>query len=351
MKKNIALKTAFVILGSVIGAGFASGRDIVTFFLEYGVFSSFLIIIMGLLIFYMVYIFIRVGKYLKPKTVGDLTKPIFKKYAKIMNGIAVASLFIAVFAMLAGIDALASDLFVDYNFPYFSILLSFLTIVIVMGGLKSLLEVNSYIVPVMIVFVLLVPILTFLFIPLNPITYDQPYSFLFVGQGVFSVVLYVCLNMFTISIIVTQIGPMITNKLATKTALYSSVFITFCVSLVLSAILNSEEVIINSSMPMVLIAYQLGSFLGGIYSLIVLLGVFTTLISSSFAIDNWFNQFFKQKGVSISIIVFLGFLVSRLGFSNIVSVFYPIEGLFGLIFIVGVILFYYKNRKEIDKLE
>jgi uncharacterized membrane protein YkvI len=46
----------------------------------------------------------------------------------------------------------------------------------------------------------------------------------------------------------------------------------------------------------------------------------------------------------------VAFIVSRLGFSYIVEMFYPIEGMFGLIFILGVIGFYYKNRKEIREL-
>jgi len=39
------------------------------------------------------------------------------------------------------------------------------------------------------------------------------------------------------------------------------------------------------------------------------------------------------------------------GLEHLLEFFYPIEGLFGLVFIGGVIAYYYKNRNEINKLD
>jgi uncharacterized membrane protein YkvI len=127
--------------------------------------------------------------------------------------------------------------------------------------------------------------------------------------------------------------------------------LTLCVGLVLTAIINSSNVIVAANMPMVLIAYKLGDFFGGMYGLIVAFGVFTTLIAASFALDNWLKQYVPEKGVSIALIVTLAFFISRLGFVQIVDIFYPLEGVFGFIFIYGVVAFYYKNRQKIEHKE
>jgi uncharacterized membrane protein YkvI len=351
MKNKIALKTAFLILGIIIGAGFASGKEIVTFFLDFGNFAPFLTVVMAMLIFYMAYIFIRVGKLIKPKAVNDITTAVFKKYSKAVDAIVVVSLFIAIFAMLAGVDALASDVFTDYAFPYFSIILSFLVVLIVLGGLKSLLNVNSIVVPIIIVLVIIVAGSFLLFGEHGLVNLPLAFSFVNVGTGVFSVLLYVCMNMFIVGTIIAEIGAIINNKTAYKIATYSTVLITVCVGLVLAAILNSSNLIATADMPMVRVAYSMGEVMGAIYSLVILFGIFTTVIAASFAVNNWLNQFVRDRLISISLIITTAFLVSRLGFSKIVEFFYPIEGLFGLVFIGGVIAYYYKNRNEINKLD
>lgn len=349
--KNKVFSVAFLILGIVIGAGFASGKELVTFFGSSAPVTSFLIIIMGLLIFYIVYIFIRIGKFIKPKTLSDITKAVFKGYAPIFDIVLVISLFIGVIAMLAGADAVAGDAFVDYNFPYASIILSMLVVIIVSGGLNSLLKANSVVVPIMIILVLVVTIGFLGFGVHENVTLIKDTSFIGVGSSIFSMLLYVCMNMLAVTILVAEIGPIIKNKQAKRIGLLSSLLVVMCVVLVLLSLFSSSDFIINSEMPMVKVAYNLGSVFGGIYSLVIMFGIFTTVIACGFAVNNWFRMYVKDKVLSISIVMFVAFLISRLGFGAIVELFYPIEGLFGLFFIIGVVSFYYKNRKQIRKLD
>jgi len=344
-----AIKIAFLVLGIIVGAGFASGREIITFFFDYAPFSYVLFLSILLFVFYIVYIFIRVGSFIKPKTISDLTRPIFKKYYKVIDSIAIVSFFIAIFAMLAGVDALATDVFTDYAFPYFSIIISVLTIIIVMGGLKSLLNVNNVIAPVLVFLVILIPSIFLIIGDFGNVTLNNDVNFIRVGSGVFSAVLYVCMNMITTGVILSQLGSTIKQKTAKFIAIYSSIMLTVCVALILTSIINSSNVVVAGNMPMVLIAYLVGDFWGGVYSIVVLFGIFTTLLASSFALDNWLNQFLTKRGVSISLIIIAAFIVSRLGFIQIVDIFYPLEGVFGFIFIAGVVLYYYKNREKIEK--
>jgi uncharacterized membrane protein YkvI len=265
MTDKTVIKTAFLVLGIVIGAGFASGKEIITFFSGYGANAGFLVILMSLLIFYIIYIFIRVGKFIKPKSLSDITKVVFKKYAPILDAVILLSLFVSIFAMLAGADALASDVFVDYTFPYFSIILSVLVIIIVTGGLKSILSVNSIIVPVMIGLVVLVSVLFLLFGDVYTGVTIQEVSFIGTGTGMFSILLYVCMNMLAVSIIVAQMGALITKKNANKIAFMSSFLIAICVGLVLLVLLNSSSLVVEAQMPMIRVAYSLGEVFGGTY--------------------------------------------------------------------------------------
>ena len=251
--------------------------------------------------------------------------------------------------MLAGVDALATDVFTDYSFPYFSIIISVLTIIIVMGGLKSLLKVNNYIAPILVFLVILIPSLFLIIGDFSTVTLNNNINFIRIGSGIFSAVLYVCMNMITTGVILSQLGPTIKYKSAKFSAIYSSIMLTICVALILTSIVNSSNVVVSGNMPMVLIAYLVGDFWGGVYSMVVLFGIFTTLLASSFALDNWLSQYLTKKGLSISLIIILAFIVSRLGFIQIVDIFYPLEGVFGFIFIAGVVLYYYKNREKIEK--
>ncbi|MGD9901370.1 MAG: hypothetical protein AB7S44_02400 [Spirochaetales bacterium] len=350
MRNNITIKVALLVLGIVVGAGFASGREILTFFGDYVPYYPYMLVLLSLIVVYIIYIFIRVGKFIKPKGVNDITKVVVGKFSPILDIAILFSLFDSVFAMFAGADALAAHVITGYSFPYFGILLGIIVIVVVRGGFTRILKTNSIIVPIMIALVLLVTVVFLTSGTLGTVTTTTPEGILGVGEALASIILYGSMNMLAVSILVAEMGPIIKKESTLKIGILSAILIVGCVFIVLFTLLNSSDAVFVAEMPMIVLSFGLGNVFGYLYSVVILFGILTTVIACSFALFNWVNTFIKNRFWAITAIVIAAFTISRLGFSNIVSIFYPIEGALGLVFIISVLVYYYRHRKEIKEL-
>ena len=68
-----------LILGTVIGAGFASGKEICAFFVRFGKASYFLAVLSGIVFFLGVYAMLAVGNAIEEKDADGFHKALFGK--------------------------------------------------------------------------------------------------------------------------------------------------------------------------------------------------------------------------------------------------------------------------------
>ena len=102
--KNIA-KVIMVIMGTLIGAGFASGREIYLFFLEYGYYGIIGIFISGIFTSFIIYIALNRINNKNINTYSELLENNNKKIGIGINIIVNAFLLISFFIMIAGFSA------------------------------------------------------------------------------------------------------------------------------------------------------------------------------------------------------------------------------------------------------
>ena len=83
----------------------------------------------------------------------------------------------------------------------------------------------------------------------------------------------------------------------------------------------------------------------------VFIGLFTSLISTSYVSFNYVNDKIKNKWISSGIVFVIGLLISLLGFSFIVVNLYAVMGGLGLIFLISIFCYYIKisNQKYCKK--
>ena len=99
----------------------------------------------------------------------------------------------------------------------------------------------------------------------------------------------------------------------------------FCV------ITNNFETVLNTEMPMVYIVNNLGTIYKIIYSIVVLIAIFTTAISSGYSFINNIAKNKKQYKIFLYVISILGIALSPLGFGNLLDFLYPMLGFLGLL--------------------
>ena len=118
-----------LIVGGIVGAGFASGQEIVAFFAQYGFVSLFFIIP----VFFLLYFGI---KQILLRNTCQNKNPKTEKILKIFS----FGVYILVSgSMLSGANSLLSEIFFDFGFPVWSLILIVVSTFVVNLGINGLL--------------------------------------------------------------------------------------------------------------------------------------------------------------------------------------------------------------------
>ena len=312
MKQSI--KTTFTIIGSVIGAGFISGKELVRF---YGgqAFVPFLAWT-GILFFAYLLFLLRVGKrfngfngYLEAK---------LKTWEKIVRGIFLVCSFISVVAMLAGINAL------EENFsPYIAVVTAIFCAFSVKKGVAGIGTVNLVLVP------FIVGYIAVCLFQKGEFSFSGEQPSLFWGTGL--VLIYAAMNIVLSAPVVMDCGRELSgNGQIVCISIFSSIVITFCIGLVLSAVAATDGAA-EKTMPLL---YVLSG--DRFFALISYFGIVTTLVSSYYPLHTVFEGR-KRKRAARAVTLAAACGCSLLGLSSIVNYLYPVMGVFGAVFLAFVI--------------
>ena len=325
-----------LIVATIVGAGFASGRELVTFFGKFGYASIPIAVLCAVLLFFSLALFMTVGKMVKPDGMEGFHRAIFGKFSPVMDFIILFNYVIILSTMFAGCDSLLES----YNlsqYPIISIVTAVLTFVVIYRGIDTLMDVNAVLVPIILYMALIISIFSLT----NPVPYEMNYSNN-IGLMIFYVAIYVSMNiMLSVGVITTIKIPL---KEQIRGASTGSTIIGIFIALLTAAIMCAGLNVFNSSMPVMEIASRMNmSFAAAI---IIWGGIFTTVLAAVYTINSWTISFVKNRALSISAVLIVGLIISRIGFKTIVDSFYPISGLIGFFYILAVLIFYLKARRS-----
>lgn len=345
MKKSFIFTFVMAIVGAIIGAGFVSGREIISFFGGYGYLSFLLLIPVAILFFLVFYIFVKLGKELKPKSISDLTFAMFGKAGVVVDFGFILSTFITLSSMLAGSDSIGQIMFgASYNFCYIGIITAMIVTVIVFCGLKYIYKITDAILPIMLVLIFVVALTFLISSPKQVVSQDKFNQNTF--SAIFYMILYVFMNTFSNIFIIAKTSQYMNKRQTGIASALSSTLLTVFVGIILLTILHGGDSIFASDMPMLAAANAVSGVFGTVYSIVLWLAIFTTICLAAYTIVQWLNNYIKNRFLCAVITLTLAFIFSRFGFATIVDIFYPIEGIFGGVFIIYSVIFYFKNKKR-----
>jgi uncharacterized membrane protein YkvI len=305
-----ALKLSMTYVGTLIGAGFASGREIALFFGSGNIFN---VIIAGLLLGFFAYVFLELGR----TTTTDITRELFPKTYRVFD-VFVSGVNLVIFcAMLAGAELAVRALL---NLNGGGLITGLVAVAIVGTNMEGLKIFNVLTTPLIIIFVVT------LFI-LSP-------DISFAGEvNIVSPLLYSAFNVLTGGFLIARMGKGISKGISVATAAIITVILTFLLCVVYLLVKNY----MTADMPIVQIASALR--IGKIASVVIFVAILGTM-AGTLAVASRGNT---RHAVVITAI---GFVVSLLGFSNIVNITYPVIGIFGIflsLFATLKLLFRRKN--------
>ena len=295
------------IVGTVIGSGFLSGKEIVVFFSRFGI-LSFPCIVFACLFFYLLFIYFLQH--------GDKFVQKFEK-SKLF---CVFNLIIAIIissAMFAGCDNSLPSVEIKW---IFFIIVIFISILITRKGLSGLGKINFVLVPIMIGVVV--------FCLFSKIDFEEK---LFIANeysifSIFYAVLYVFFNISTSILLISKLGQTLSDKQKVRVGIISA--LALCVILLIANFLLLQNVhAFGQDMPLLFLFDGARLF---VMRLVILLGCVTTLFSLVYTSSNCLRGLCKNDFFIVLISVFLPFAISFWGFGNIVSFLYPLSSMLSL---------------------
>ena len=327
--KNI-FKVVFVIIGTLIGAGFASGQEVYIFFFSHGQKGILGLIISNIIIGFVIYKTLLYVEKNNTLTYKEFLKKILRIEKKnsfiieIINMIINIFILITFFIMIAGFGAYFEQE-LGINKILGSVILSSACFFILMKDVKGVVKANGILVPILILFLIIIGCL--LFTKIN--FFEIKNSLVEINKRNFLLnsILYSSYNSILLIPIILTLKQYIKNsKQIIKITVFST-FIILVLSLIIFFSLIKVDVDIRLlEMPAVYVVSKLFKGVKSLYAIIILGSIFTTAISLGMS---FLNNVAKNKDNYkriCGIICFMAVIVSNIGFSNLVSLLYPIFG-------------------------
>ncbi|HHU50086.1 MAG: hypothetical protein ACOYEH_07835 [Caldicoprobacterales bacterium] len=348
MKRNRRLfydgfRIAMAYVGTVVGAGFATGQEILQFFTRYG-YPSFWAILISVILFIAVgrRIMFYAGK-LGARSYGIVADYIFGKAAPFVNLYLGLTFVLICGAMFAGAGALFQE---QWGTPYLfgASVTALLTLLVTLFGVSGILTVNSIIVPCLIAFSLFV----FVYVinrGYQPVVYIQPLPgkiFTLFRTGI----TYASFNLVLSIGVLAPMGGEIRDKGAlTLGSFLGGGLLGLLLTMGNYTLLCSIPEVYYREIPQMVTVSQMGSFFVSAYILVIWAEIFTTAVGNLFAIHTIMEEKFKiASSLPTVAATVVGLILCLLGFSNIVSWFYPILGMIG--FVLSAIILFQTFRDE-----
>ncbi len=325
-----SVQVALVFIGTVVGAGFASGREVMQFFTRFGHWGPYLIILSTL---FFVWIGARVmllAADLKAKSYEDLNKYLFGQQA----GRWVSHLMLIVLlgvnaVMLAGAGSLFSE-HLNLSYQTGLIVTMFACFMLLRKGMNAILTINTFVVPVMIGFTVFLVFET-LRNPSSDHWLSTP-SELSPWAAWLSPFLYAAFNLSMSQAVLVPLGSAIGDaRILRRGAWIGGIGIGLMLLAGHLALSARMPGIAQFEIPMGGIARELGAWLHWIYVFLIFMEIFTTLVADIYGLTLQLHERTKaSKGLLTLFLLLICFLAGQFGFGPLLSTLYPMFGLLSL---------------------
>lgn len=322
-----------IYLGTLVGAGFMSGREIMIFFSAFGKDGLKGLAIACVLFFVLGYMILKGAIINQSISLRDILVPISGE--RLMDLFEMCShLFLAAsyYIMLSGS---ASVLKQGFGIPYTPSVLILACIVSIWlsNGLKGLAKVNSVMVPLILLFAIM------MFFRSNDEIKNLFSASIFEGKSDYNYVLYalgyVSYNMMTGSMVLASLGRYTKRRIAAFGAALLATAGLFIVGVIIWALTTVYyERLRYVEVPLVMLAKNEGPIFNTAAVVAMLFAMLTTAVGVGYAFISSFSHKLKLSQSHALLFLALGLPITYIGFSSLVGLIYPLFGVIGVILII-----------------
>ncbi|GGD56005.1 YkvI family membrane protein [Paenibacillus nasutitermitis] len=324
------MQIAFTYMGTIVGAGFATGQEILQFFTRFGYLGAVTILLSTIIFIWLGAKMMLIASDIKAKSYEDVNKQLFgKRFGRWVSHFMLVVLLGVNAVMLAGAGTIFTE---NWNISYQTGLL--ITLVgcffLVRKGMSAILTINSIVVPLMLIFTLIIVVDT-----LNTpgasrwLILSSDYSPIAVWA---SPLLYAAFNLSMSQAVLVPLGAQVRDrKIIIGGAWAGGIGIGFMLIAGHMALSLYMPGIQQFAIPMGGIARELGHGLQWIYIILIFAEIFTTLVADIYGLTLQLRERLNMSHTRITLIVLaICYAASQIGFGPLLSTLYPLFGLISL---------------------
>lgn len=355
MKKTIGsiFQIAAVFIGTIVGAGLASGQEITQFFSTYGYMSFWGILICGLIYVVISSIIISISLKHKLSSYTELITLVSPGFFGIITDIFTTFFLISGAAIiLAGSGALLHQYFGVSRWVGI-LLMSIISLYTLLKDTKGLITINSFIVPTLTTIIITIFVLYLVFykdmVSASYIKQIPSYKInIMPAQWFFSALLYAGFNMLCCSGVLVPLSKEISHKrILIPGVIIGALGLTILCFLINIMLLLNIPQIFKYEIPLLYITNRFGTLMQILLLCVIWCEMFSTEVSDIYSVgktlEKKFNISYKK---AVFLILIIAIPISQIGFRVLIKILYPGFGAISLIFLIQCIIFYRKTSKK-----
>lgn len=345
---KLSLQIGAVFIGTVVGAGFATGQEIMQFFTCFGQIGMITLVLSGLLFYIIAAAVIKTAVHYRTYNYKDLIYRVTGNKIGIVYDILVTSfLLIGTSIMFSGSGALFKES-LGFSHVWGIALMALLTLVIILQALNGILRINSIIVPLL--FSVIVAVLAATIMNGDIGSIHSKLSGNYRGsiiKPVFFFLFYCCYNTFLSLGVLAAIPEKIKNRAVLKAGVFIGALGLMLLSLMLniSLTLKSPQVF-EYSIPMSYITSGFGKIIKNTVAICIWCEIFSTAVSNTFSVA---KRISVSRGMpywqTCTIVVFCCLPLAFLEFRGLISFFYPLFGALSMLIILRLLYTSYRSGR------
>lgn len=332
------MKWIFLIVGTMIGAGYASGRELWEFFGEE---SGLAIILFTILFIISIYVILTISyEHQSTHYIPILEKLMGKRLTKVYDLMLILYLFSVTVVMIAGGGVTLEVV----NVPYWYGILIICSLLVLMffWDTKGLTSMNAAVIPLLIICLLGV-LFSFQFFKGFPITFSFSEQ-----QNWPASLTFTALNILPIIAVLAGIGKEIKTRGEIWIASIGSGLILGLITFMYneSLLLVAEE-IVKYELPLIAIIKHYPYYMILMMTFLLWIAIFTTAAAGIFGLISRMKSYVQWPAWLITLVLVIMMMpLTTFGFANLISFLYPLYGILNLYVFSAIILYPIVSRSK-----
>ncbi|WP_420850345.1 hypothetical protein [Peribacillus alkalitolerans] len=328
-----AFQIAAVYVGTVVGAGFATGKEIVEFFSKYGLFGTLCVLVAGFIFIYFGTKMMLLALRTKSSSYQELNEHLFgRRLSSFINLLFFIMLMGVTSVMFSGAGAVFDEqLGIGKTTGIF--LTMALSFVVLAFGVKGLFVVNSFVVPVMIFFSVLLCVF-------SVSQGDYGSHFVSIPDGIplwkmmLSPLSYAAFNLALAQAVLVPVAHDINDEKIVKAGgILGGILLTLILLSSHLSLITLQDVS-GYEIPTAEVMKFLAPQFYWIYIFIIYGEIFTSIIGNSFGLERQLKPILRTRSSMIIVFIFgVSFLISKIQYGVLLSFLYPLFGYISIVFL------------------